>query len=45
MLSMVSPNVEFLDSTHHNVGKAHFLRDSVAKHKGWYKSAIEAGLR
>lgn len=36
--------VEFKDSAH-RVGKAHFLRDAVAKHRDEYKATIEAGLK
>ena len=37
--------VEFLDRLHHNVGQAHFLRDSVAKHTQEYKQIAEQYLK
>lgn len=38
-----APFVEFMDRTH-KVGKAHFLRDSIAKHEDEYRAIIEAAL-
>ena len=36
---------EISDSYHHNVGQAHFLRDSVANHGDEYKKIAEAQLK
>lgn len=32
-----APRVEFDEKAHHTVGKAHFLRDSIALHRGVYQ--------
>lgn len=37
--------VEFIDRFHHNVGKAHFLRDAVSKHSREYKQIAEHYLK
>lgn len=39
-----APYVEFDDSKHHNVGKAHFLRDGAAKHIAELKDVAEKTL-
>lgn len=39
-----APAVEFRDATH-KTGKAHFLRDSIAKHSKEYKAILEAALK
>lgn len=40
-----APQVEFRDSVHHNVGKAHFLRDGGQNHINELKSIAEATLK
>ena len=37
--------VELLDRLHHNVGQAHFLRDSVTKHTKEYEEIAKTALR
>lgn len=39
-----APYVEYIDRYHHNVGKAHFLRDAVTNHMDHYKAIMEAAL-
>lgn len=39
-----APYVELRDKASHNVGKAHFLRDSIATHGDRYKDILEAAL-
>lgn len=39
-----APYVEFIDRYRHKVGKAHFLRDSVANHMEHYKAIMTASL-
>lgn len=39
-----APAVEYRDATH-KTGKAHFLRDSIAKHSKEYKAILEAALK
>lgn len=39
-----APSQEYNDAFHHNVGKAHFLRDALQDHKEEYKDNIEAIL-
>ena len=40
-----APSVEFNDNAKHIVGKAHFLRDSVANHINEYKNIMANELR
>lgn len=39
-----APSVEFNDKAHHEVGKAHYLRDSVAKHVDVYQAIAKKYL-
>ena len=39
-----APYVEFMDSRHHNVGKAHFLRDGAVNHVNEIKAVAETAL-
>ncbi len=39
-----APSQEYNDAFHHNVGKAHFIRDALQDHKEEYKDNIEAIL-
>ena len=39
-----APYVEFMDSRHHNVGKAHFLRDGAQNHVNEIKAVAETAL-
>lgn len=39
-----APYVEFMDNKHHNVGKAHFLRDGAMNHQNELKAVAEAAL-
>lgn len=39
-----APYVEFMDSRHHNVGKAHFLRDGALNHVNELKAVAETTL-
>lgn len=46
----IGTNVEYagineFGSLNHKVGKAHFIRDSVAKHQDEYKAIIKAALK
>ena len=40
-----APYVEFGDRYHHNVGKAHFLRDAATTHGGEYKRIAETVMK
>lgn len=39
-----APYVEFMDNLHHNVGKAHFLRDGALNHVNEIKAVAETAL-
>lgn len=39
-----APYVEFIDRYHHNVGKAHFLRDGAVNHVNELKAVAETAL-
>lgn len=39
-----APYVEYNDNAHHDVGKAHFLRDSIATNLDEYKDIIKSYL-
>lgn len=39
-----APYVEFMDNLHHNVGKAHFLRDGAMNHVNELKAVAETVL-
>ena len=40
-----APYVEFGENKSHKVGKAHFIRDSIATHGERYKNILEAALK
>ena len=40
-----APYVEYNDNAHHEVGKAHFLRDAATTHSDEYKAIMEAALK
>lgn len=40
-----APYVEYNDNAHHDVGKAHFLRDSISTNLDEYKDIIKSYLK
>lgn len=40
-----APYVEFNDKAHHEVGKAHYLRDSIATHVDVYREIAQTYLK
>ena len=40
-----APYVEFNDKAHHEVGKAHYLRDSIATHMDVYREIAQTYLK
>lgn len=40
-----APYVEYRDNARHEVGNAHFLRNSVTDHTDYYKEILDAALR
>lgn len=39
-----APYVEYRDKAHHDVGKAHFLRDAAIEHGDHYSAILKAAL-